>query len=75
MTVRIDDRGTIMIEGNALVGDAEPLLQLLHATPSAVVDWTRCEFMHTAVVQVLLFVRPTKAGACGDTWIENSIRF
>ena len=40
MTVRRSDNGTIVLDGICPVEDAEPLLQLLQATPTAGIDWT-----------------------------------
>ena len=56
MTVAMQ-AGTIVLEGHCASGDAEELLQLLLAAPSADVDWRACEGAHTAVVQVLLAAR------------------
>ena len=54
MTVRRSDTGIVILDGVCAVEDAEPLLQMLQATPAAVVDWTPCRQLHTAVVQVIL---------------------
>ena len=40
MTVSRRSDGTIVLEGTCPVEDAEPLLQMLLATPAAPVDWT-----------------------------------
>ena len=61
MTV-VMQAGTIVLEGHCASGDAEELLQLLLAAPSADVDWRACEGAHTAVVQVLLAARRTLLG-------------
>lgn len=73
MTVRRREDGTIVLDGNCSVEDAEPLLQMLLATPAARVDWTLCEHLHTAVVQVILAARPALVGPCGDRWIAQWI--
>ena len=70
MTVRREADGTIVLEGRCPVEDAEPLRQLLQATPDAQCDWTRCSRLHTAVVQVIMAARPGLAGPCGDAWTE-----
>ena len=54
MTVRRLDPETIILEGACPIEDAEALLQLLSASPSATVDWRDCEGAHTAVGQILL---------------------
>lgn len=74
MSARRDDNGCIVLEGRCAVEDAEPLLQLLQATPRAPCDWTRCSHVHTAVVQVVLAARPALVGPCGDPWVEQWIR-
>ena len=56
MTVTLAD-GTIVLEGDCPVEDAETLLQLLLADQAAEVDWRTCTQAHTAVVQVLLACR------------------
>lgn len=71
MTVRQEADGTIVLEGRCPVEDAEPLWQLLRATPDARCDWTRCSHLHTAVLQIIMAARPGLAGPCGDAWIEE----
>lgn len=71
MTVRRESDSTIVLEGRCPIEDAEPLWQLLQATPGAPCDWTRCNHLHTAVVQVILAARPALAGPCGDAWIQT----
>jgi hypothetical protein len=71
MSVRRHDDGTIMLEGSCPAEDAEPLLQLLQATPEARLDWARCGHLHTAVLQVILAARPLLVGPCGDPWIQR----
>ncbi len=73
MSVRRDDTETIVLEGNCPVEDAEPLLQMLQATPAAACDWTRCSHVHTAVIQIVLAARPKLIGPCGDPWIDQWI--
>jgi len=73
VSVRRLDDGTIALEGPCPVEDAEPLLQLLQATPGARCDWTRCGHLHSAVIQVILAVCPAMVGPCGDPWIEQWI--
>jgi hypothetical protein len=71
VSVRRNDDGAIILEGRCSVEDAEPLLQLLNATPHAPCDWTRCSHLHTAILQILLATRPALVGPCGDPWIEQ----
>lgn len=74
MTVRRRPDGMITLEGSCGVEDAEPLLQMLIATPRGPIDWTSCDHIHAAVVQVLLFANPAILGPCGDRWAEKWIK-
>ena len=71
MTVRRSDTGTVILDGVCAVEDAEPLLQMLQATPAAVVDWTQCRQLHTAVLQVILASGIAPIGPCGDVWVKQ----
>ena len=71
MSVRRDDAGAVILDGVCPVEDAERLLQMLQATPTAALDWTRCSLLHTAVLQVILAARISPAGPCGDTWVRQ----
>lgn len=68
MTIRRSADGTINLEGMCPVDDAEPLLQMLLATPQAPIDWAQCRRLHTAVVQVLIAAGAVPTGRCGDDW-------
>jgi hypothetical protein len=71
MTVGRSDTGAVVLEGVCAVEDAEPLLQMLQAMPAAVVDWTRCRQLHTAVFQVILASGIAPIGPCGDVWVAQ----
>lgn len=71
MSVKRDDNGTVVLEGSCQVEEAESLLQLLQAAAASQVDWTRCTYLHTAVLQVILAARPAVVGRCGDTWVRQ----
>ena len=77
MTVRLAAGGGIELVGACPSGDAEALLQLLLADPGVTVDWRECRGAHTAVVQVLLAVRPKLLGppadACLKDWVAPAI--
>jgi hypothetical protein len=68
------EKGTIYLEGECPVEDAEPLLELLQAEPAARIDWRRCERLHTAVVQVILAAAPDCIGPCGDAFVQQWVR-
>jgi hypothetical protein len=71
MTVRIAAGGCIELVGACPSEDAEPLLQLLLADPGATVDWRACQGVHTAVVQVLMAVKPKLLGPPTDVRLED----
>jgi hypothetical protein len=71
MSVTRSDNGTIVLAGSCGVEEAEPLLQMLVATPEASVDWGLCTHLHTAVIQVVLAAKPKLTGPCGDAWVEE----
>jgi hypothetical protein len=71
VTVRRNEDGTIILDGPSASEDAEALARMLEATPEAPVDWTQCHQLHTAVLQVILAVRPVLVGACGDVWVRQ----
>jgi hypothetical protein len=73
MTARIDDNGLILLEGECAIDDAGTLLELLLAKPEAEVDWSGCDRAHTAVVQVLLALRPRLIGRPKDPFLSNFI--
>jgi hypothetical protein len=73
VSVELGMGGAIALVGICPVEDAETLLQLLISTPGTPCDWSRCSHLHTAVVQVILAVRPDLIGPCGDVWIEQWI--
>jgi hypothetical protein len=71
VTVRRAADGAIMLEGSCPVEDAEPLLQMLLASPGSAVDWTACGSCHTAVVQVLVAAGVRPLGPNGDPWVAR----
>jgi hypothetical protein len=76
MTVRRNDNGTILLEGTCPLEDAEPLLEFLQSDAAAVVDWSGCGQLHTAVLQLALAAGRPITGPCGDPfvrqWIETN---
>ena len=63
----------ILLQGNCPVEEAETLLGLLLAEPGSVVDWSGCTRAHTAVVQVLIALRPPVRGTCRDAILARWI--
>jgi hypothetical protein len=74
MTVRRADDGTIFLEGRCPNEDGETLVRLLAINPAALVDWRLCEYAHTAVIQVLLAVRPAMRGPPPDLMLSEWIQ-
>ena len=52
----------VRIVGNAPVSDAEPVLAALLDDPLRTIDLTRAAHLHSAVIQILLAVRPRITG-------------
>jgi hypothetical protein len=71
VTVRSADSGVLVLEGGCPVEDAEALLQLLQARPAAALDWTQCQQLHTAVLQVILASKLVPLGPCGDPLVRQ----
>ena len=66
MTVRCAAEA-IFLKGDCPAEDAAALAQELGCNPHAIVDWSGCHAMHTAVFQVLLAVGPQLRGTpAGD---------
>jgi hypothetical protein len=62
MTVRRHEGGGLELAGRCGVEDAEVLQRHLLADRRAAVQWTDCEYLHSAVVQVLLAGRVSLRG-------------
>jgi hypothetical protein len=62
MTVQTSPAGAVLLEGECPSEDAEALFQHLSAHPGVTVDWRACESAHTAVVQVLMALKPNLLG-------------
>jgi hypothetical protein len=71
MTVRMAADGRIELTGLCPSDDAEPLLRFLLADPGASVDWRDCQGAHTAVVQVLMAVKPKLLGPPADARLKD----
>jgi hypothetical protein len=73
MTVRRAEDGTIRLEGDCPVEEAETLLGLLLAHPEAPVDWRLCRSAHGAVAQVLLALGRPVLGEPEDPFLRRWI--
>lgn len=72
MSVRLNG-SIIIMEGLSRVEEAEPLLAWLQADGSRIVDLTKAEHVHAAVLQVLMALRPIIRGTGRDDFIQHWI--
>ena len=72
MTVRRDG-GTIHLEGQCPVEEAEALTALLESPGAWAVEWSACRHLHTALVQVLLRYRPSIEGTPTDPFLDRLV--
>lgn len=70
MTVKQVD-GVVILEGNCGVEEAETLLQAILAAPAARIDWSGCQQIHTAVVQIILAAKIPVRNPCGNAWFRR----
>jgi anti-anti-sigma regulatory factor len=72
MSVRQEEQVIILV-GQCQVEDAEPLLAALQAAPGLIVDISGASHLHTAVLQVLVALRPEVRGISPDPFIREWI--
>ena len=72
MILRLAD-GTISLEGSCPVEDSATLHEYLVEIPQATVDWSKCDSMHAAVLQVLLAVRPPVRGTPAGEFVRRHL--
>jgi hypothetical protein len=70
MSVRLEGN-VVLLEGQCRVEDAELLLGWLQTEEQPVVDMSRAEHLHAAVLQVLLATKPALGGGCQDPFIAQ----
>lgn len=68
--IRYED-GRAVLEGVCTVEEADSLLEWLQDDPRRPVDWTDCDHLHTAVLQVLLAVGPPLIGEPRDPFLAR----
>lgn len=59
------------LEGVVVVEEAESLQNRLKEQPQTAVNVAMCDSMHTAVLQVILALRPTLSGQPSDPWLAR----
>jgi hypothetical protein len=73
MTVRVTAEGSIELHGRCGVEDAEVLQRHLLAAPRSTVEWSGCEELHSAVIQVLLAGKPHLRGSPSNAFLKAHI--
>jgi hypothetical protein len=73
MTVRANRMGVIALSGRCGAEEAEVLQQHLLAVPESTVEWTDCEHLHTAVLQVLLAGGARMRGTPKNTFLATHV--
>jgi STAS domain-containing protein len=74
MSVNLKSQGVIELRGRCSADDAEVLQQHLLAMPGdATVEWSHCEYLHSAVVQVLLAGEPLVRGTPKNKFLATHI--
>lgn len=72
MSVRLDGN-VIYLEGLCRIEEVEALFDLLQQGQGRKVDISRCLSLHTALVQILLAIRPVISGDSTDSFICNRL--
>ena len=73
MSVRLIEGGRVELSGRCSIEDAEVLLRHLIADPRRSIEWSTCEHLHCAVLQVLLAARPLAHGTPADPFLRQHI--
>ena len=73
MTVSVTTDGAIELAGRCGVEDAEALQRRLLAAPRSTVEWSTCEHLHSAVIQVLLAGKPRIRGLPSNAFLRTHI--
>ena len=73
MTVSLKTDGAIELSGRCGVEDAEVLQRQLLAAPGSAVEWSGCEHLHSAVIQVLLVGKPQLRGSPMSSFLKTHI--
>ena len=73
MSVHLKSHGVIELSGRCGADDAEALQEHLLAMSGATVEWSDCEHLHSAVVQVLLVGAPLMRGAPKNEFLTTHI--
>ena len=74
MTVHLAEDGTIELVGRCGVDDAEGLQGYLLAGRKSTVKWSDCEYLHSAVLQVLLIAKPPMRGEPQSPFLRTHVQ-
>ncbi|RYG30378.1 MAG: hypothetical protein EON93_14940 [Burkholderiales bacterium] len=61
----------LVLSGHVTLEEAEPVLRWLVDHPAGRVDWRACTGCHTAVLQVLMAVRPPMSGPVANAFLAR----
>lgn len=73
MSIDISGSGPIKLPADVGLDDAEPLLSALLARPGRGVDLSSVTFAHTAVIQVLIALKPPIDGNAASSFLRQWI--
>jgi len=69
MAIKYTDEVAVF-EGKCTLHEAEPLHAWLKKTPHGKIDISGCQYLHTAVLQVILVARPEMTAAPAHVWLS-----
>jgi hypothetical protein len=73
MTVAVRGDGVVELSGRCGVGDAEELQRHLLTEPKSTIEWSTCEQLHAAVLQVLLVAKPRIQGVPTSPFLSTHV--
>lgn len=73
MTLRVLSAELVELSGQCGVEDAEALQRALLASPGSVIQWSGCDNLHAAVLQILLAAKPLVRGVPANPFLSTHI--
>lgn len=73
MSVRVTEQGLIELSGPCGADDAEVLQRCLLTAQGSTVEWSECEQIHAAVLQVLLAAKPAVTGSPKNAFLRAHV--
>jgi hypothetical protein len=73
MTVAVRKDGVIELAGRCGVDEAEALQRHLLTAPGSTIEWSACEQLHAAVLQVLLAAKPRIQGVPSSPFLSAHV--